>query len=296
MAKRLDVIHDCRAHIETKNGREIRWFDPGITPFALQRFDQPGFFATNISARAAIDVNLYIESGAEDVTPKEIMFACFFDGAFEDLRALRKFASYINVGRTRIQRETRDQDSFEQLMRVLVDDVAVLKRAWFGFIRVADQIDRLFLIGLDEAPLHAAREPGAPATAQPGVLNSIDNFAARHRQRLFQLFVTAITQVTIDIRRPIFASDIFKNEAMLKRMRWMQSRIAERGLPSAEKVGYRIWIDVFAQLFADHAHWRGAAACQTFDKLDAVISIGTHRDGIVHPIARAPAFNSSRRT
>src|SRR6266545_3340583 len=42
--------------------------------------------------------------------------------------------------------------------------------------------------------------------------------------------------------------------------------------------------------------WRGAAARQTFDKLDAVITIGADRNGIVHSVAMAPAINSRRRT
>ena len=49
-------------------------------------------------------------------------------------------------------------------MRVLVDDVAVLKSPGLGFIGVGDQVNRLLLIRLDKAPLHAAGKPGA-ATA-----------------------------------------------------------------------------------------------------------------------------------
>src|SRR5436309_3329822 len=114
-----------------------------------------------------MDVNFDVKSGAENVMPKEIVFARFVNGAREDFRAFREFASYINIGRACIQCEARDQDSFEQLMGVFVDDVAVLERAWLRFIRVADQIDRFLLIRLDEAPLHPARETGASATAQP---------------------------------------------------------------------------------------------------------------------------------
>ena len=165
-----------------------------------------------------MDVNFDIESRSENVTPKEIVFACFFNCAFEDFRAFPKFASYVNIGGARIQCEARDQDSFEQLMGVFVDDVAVLERAWLRFICIADQIDRLLLIRLDEAPLHPARETGASATAQPGVFDFIDNLGRRHRERLLQLFVSAITQVTIDVCRPIFASNVFKNEAMFERM------------------------------------------------------------------------------
>src|SRR5437762_112256 len=102
---------------------------PGITAFSFERFNQSSFFAADVSARPAMDVNFNIEAGAENIASKEIMFARLFDGAFEDFRAFRKFASCVNVGCARIQRETGDQDSFEQLMGIFVDDVTVLKRA-----------------------------------------------------------------------------------------------------------------------------------------------------------------------
>ena len=85
-------------------------------------------------------------------------------------------------------------------MRVLVNDVAILERARLGFVGVADQIDRLLLVRLDEAPLHTARKSGATASAQPGVLHLIDDLGARHRERFFQLLVAAVPQVTIDVR------------------------------------------------------------------------------------------------
>ena len=68
----------------------------------------------------------------------------------------------------RVERETGDQHALEQLMRILVHDVAVLERARLGFVGVADEIDRLGLVRFDEAPLHAAGEPRAAAAAQAG--------------------------------------------------------------------------------------------------------------------------------
>src|SRR5512132_3890183 len=113
MAKRFHVVYDCWAHVETQNGREIRRLDSRIAAFALQRFDQASLFATDISACSAVDVNLGIESGAENFFSKEVMFPRFFDGAFKDFCAFREFTPDIDVGRVRIQRETGDQNSFE---------------------------------------------------------------------------------------------------------------------------------------------------------------------------------------
>ena len=49
------------------------------------------------------------------------------------------------------------------------------------------------------------------------------------------------------------------------------------------------------QLFANHAHWRGAATCQALDKLDAVISVGADPNRIVHSIAGRRALDTKSR-
>ena len=87
---------------------------------------------------------------------------------FEDLRALGKFAADVDVGGVHVEREAADQHPLDQLMWILVNDVAILERARLGFVRVANQVDRFFLVGLDEAPLHAAGKTGAAASAQAG--------------------------------------------------------------------------------------------------------------------------------
>ena len=68
-------------------------------------------------------------------------------------------------------------------MRVLVNDVAILERARFRFVRVADQVDGFLFVLLDEAPFHAAGKTGAAAAAQTGSLHFVHDFRARHRDR-----------------------------------------------------------------------------------------------------------------
>jgi hypothetical protein len=52
-------------------------------------------------------------------------------------------------------------------------------------------------------------------------------------------------------------------------------------LPIAEEIRSGIWTDTLVQLVANHAHWRGVATGKTFNKFDAVSSIGAHRDRIM---------------
>ena len=53
-----------------------------------------------------MNVNLRVKSGAENVFSNKIVCTRFFDGAFENFRAHREFASYVDVGRVRVQRVT----------------------------------------------------------------------------------------------------------------------------------------------------------------------------------------------
>ena len=104
-------------------------------------------------------------------------------------------------------------------MRILVNDVAILERARLGFVGVADQIDRLFFVGLDEAPFHAAGKTRAAAAAQTRSFHFVDDLRARHRDRFLQLLVTAVAEVAIDVCGPIVASDVFENQTVFEGMR-----------------------------------------------------------------------------
>ena len=72
-AERLDVVDDGRAHVEAEHRREIRRLDARIGPLAFERFDEAGFLAANVSARAAMNVDFQIVAGAEDVLAEEIL-------------------------------------------------------------------------------------------------------------------------------------------------------------------------------------------------------------------------------
>ena len=101
-----------------------------------------------------------------------------------------------------------------------MNDVAILERARLGFVGVADEIDGFLFVGLDEAPFHAAGKPGAAAPAQAGGFHLVHDLHARHLDRGFQLLVTAVAQVAIDVGRPVGAADVLEDEAMLEGVGW----------------------------------------------------------------------------
>src|SRR5215470_3419943 len=62
----------------------------------------------------------------------------------------------------------------------------------------------------------------------------------------------------------------------------------------SKKLCYGVHIYIFVEFLVHHANGCGAAAGEAFNELDAVITIGTDRDGIVHSLAMTFALNSSR--
>ena len=69
--------------VKAQHGRKIRRLDAGIGALAFQRFDQPGFLAANIGARAAMDVNFQVVAAAQDVFAQEILGPRLGQGAVQ---------------------------------------------------------------------------------------------------------------------------------------------------------------------------------------------------------------------
>src|SRR6185369_9044790 len=110
--------------------------DARVRAFALERLDQTRFFTADVSAGATVDENFAAILGAENFRPAEIRRASFRDRLLQDSRAMRHLAADVDVGLLYVIRPAGDHDPLDQLMRVLVNDVAVLERAGLRLVRV----------------------------------------------------------------------------------------------------------------------------------------------------------------
>ena len=212
VAKRFHVVDDGRAHVEPERRREIRRLDSRVGTLAFERFDQAGFLAADVGARAAVDVDFHVEAGAQHVLAEEIVGARLFDRPLDDQRRFREFLADVDVGRLRPDRVGRDHHALDELVRVLVENVAVLECPRLGFIAVADQINRLGVVRRDERPFHSSREACAAAAAQAGLLHLLGDLLRLHREGLFQIIISPVAQVTVDRRIPALAVHILENK------------------------------------------------------------------------------------
>src|SRR5439155_9876384 len=157
---------DCWAHVQSKDRRKIRGLDPWITALSFQGLDQAGFLAANVSAGAAMDVNLEIIPAAQDVLAQEILCARFGEGSIENLRPIHELAAYIYIGEVHVIRIARDDHALDQLVWVFVNDLLVLESPRLGFIGVANQVNRLPALPIHERPLQSARKTRSASPAQ----------------------------------------------------------------------------------------------------------------------------------
>ena len=108
--------------------------------------------------------------------------------------------------------------ALDELVRVLVDDVAILESARLGLVAVADEINGFGVIGWDEPPFNTRRETGTTTTAQSSSFYLVGDGFGIHLEGFFELFITAVLNGTFNGCVPSFTIDIFENKSVLARM------------------------------------------------------------------------------
>ncbi len=172
----LDIVHCGRAAIKPCSCRKRR-FQARLAFLALQAFKHRGFFAADICARAAMDEDVKIIARFAGIFADQARCISLGNCGLQHLGFIDKFAANVDIGRARAHRKASDQRAFDQLVRIVADDLAVFAAAGFGFIGVDDKEIGAFgrrRLG-HEAPLHPRRETSPAAPAQARCLDLVDN-------------------------------------------------------------------------------------------------------------------------
>ena len=222
MADRLHIVHDGRLHVEAEHGWKIRWLDAGVGAFAFEGFQKAGFLAANVGAGTLMDIDVEVEAGAEDVFSEKTFSAGFFDGVPNDLGRFGEFAADVDVGEVDIGREGGNGKAFDELVRVLVEDVTVLEGAGLGFVAVDNDVVVLAIVVFDEAPLGTGGEARSASTAQVGGFDHVDDLAGFHGDGFFQGLVAAMGEVGLNVRSVAGFADVSENDAALFRVRRLE--------------------------------------------------------------------------
>ena len=170
----LDIVDGGRAAVEAHIGRERR-LQPRLALLALEALQQRGFLAADIGAGAVVDVEVEVPA-VDIVLADQLRLVGLIDRRLEMLALADEFAADIDVAGVRAHRAAGDQAAFDQKMRIVPHDLAVLAGAGLGLVGIDHKIVRPSVRLLrHERPFQAGREAGAAAAAQSRRLHLVDD-------------------------------------------------------------------------------------------------------------------------
>ena len=197
VAQRLDVVDQRRPLVQALVGGERR-LQARVAALALQRVQQAGLLAADVRAGAAVQHQRDGVLGAEDAVAQVAAVVGLADRRVEDLGLELVLAADEDERAVGARGHRADDAALDQQVRVLLHQQAVLERARLGLVRVAAEVLVHRALG-QEAGLLAHREAGAAASAQPGVLQLVQQLVLLHLgQRLAQRAVAAQPFVHVD--------------------------------------------------------------------------------------------------
>ena len=157
--QRLDIV-DERRTVEDADLGHIRRAVAGKAALAFDALDHRAFFAADVGASAATDVDPRVRRQARHLDLGNLLG--------QDRQHGGVFVAHVNVDVGCLDRPSRDQHPLKELMRIGFQIVAVLERARLALVAVDGHQPRTGRLP-HEAPLATGREAGAAKATQPTV-------------------------------------------------------------------------------------------------------------------------------
>src|SRR5690554_1987411 len=150
-----------------------------LSLLALERLHQGGLLAADVGARAQRVVHVDVDAAAEDVLAQPAVRIGFRQCLFEMFEGLVvELATQVVVGDRRTGGIAGDRHALDHRVRVVAQDVAILRGARLRFVGVAQDVLLHVALG-HEAPLQAGREARAATAAQARLLDHLDDVGRR---------------------------------------------------------------------------------------------------------------------
>src|SRR6266481_2110852 len=201
IGKRLDVFHRGGLMEQAGLGGLGRLV-PRLAPVAFDGSEQRGLLSADVSARAAPQLQVKAKAASEDVIAEQAAGAGGCDRAGEPPRCRRVLAANVDVALLSAGGQGADGHAFQNGERIALHQDAILERARFGLIGVADDVMSAARTAClqQRLPLLARRESSA-ATAQQPRLDDLADYAFRSQiDGLSQRFVATGAPIVIEAR------------------------------------------------------------------------------------------------
>src|SRR5262249_45636860 len=166
-------------------------------------------------------------AAAGDVLAEITLGVRLLDGFPHDEKLAHHLAADVEVGVVTADRDRADDAAFDELVRIPVEELAVLAGAGLRLIAVDDEMAGLGVVGV-EAPLRARAEAGAAAATEVRFLPLVDDLGGLHADRLLQRGVAAALLEGRDLLLGLVAEVL--REELGREVGGHQSTCSERGL------------------------------------------------------------------
>ena len=161
----LDIVDRGRCAIEPDIGGEWR-FEPRHAFLAFEALEQRRLLAADIGARPVMQIELEVPA-VDIVLADQLGVIGLVDRRLQDLALADEFTANIDVGDMRPHGEGGQERAFDQELRIMAHDVAVLAGAGLRLIGVDHEIGRAPVgLGGHERPFEPGGEACAAASAQ----------------------------------------------------------------------------------------------------------------------------------
>src|SRR5436190_15788009 len=178
VCERLDVVDNSRTSVQTLDGGEGRLLS-GMPAFTLEGFEQTGFFSANIRAGSGMKNDLEIVVGAKDFRSQKSFGLGFRQRLVEHSLPVAELAANVDECQMAFHRVSSDDHAFDQLVRITLDDYAILTRPGFTLVGVTAQVDRLPGVLRNKTPLQPSRKARAASPTQSRRFGRLNDFSRR---------------------------------------------------------------------------------------------------------------------
>ena len=175
------IVHGRRAAIKPGIGREWR-LHTRLALLAFKAFEQGRFLAADIGAGTVMDVNVKVPA-IVIVLADQLGLVGLLDRELHGMAFGNIFPAQVDIAFVGAHRAACDHAAFDEEMRVVPHDFAVLARARLGLVAIHDQVMRTFTHLLrHEGPFQAGRESRAATAAQAAGLDLVADPVRPHRE------------------------------------------------------------------------------------------------------------------
>src|SRR5215472_117161 len=143
--------------------------------------------------------HIEIEAGPLDVFSQPASAVRLIDSALQPLGRTKVLAANVQVSFMTADSIRGDDESFQQSVRVALQNISVLESAGLALVCVHHQIPRLGGLLRNEGPLLPGRKPRPAQPAKPRLRYFLDYLSRRHRaERLAGREVSAVMLVVFE--------------------------------------------------------------------------------------------------